>query len=161
MARIFAGGEEIPTKKELNRITDINLVSGEKWTNQTFGSGENGSLSLPSSHNRVMMFPIRLPNCKEITFDFTSLSNGAIWSYFFTKVPKSDVPNTFYGDPGWQFGITHETVKVPDGAKYLGVCIGGNENFTPDKVNQIADIKAWTQCTMENLYELIMSQKKD
>ena len=123
--QLFSDGDELLTKSSLASImgkmpVTVDVSDKATWGNNSYGvTGDNRLNILRGQKNRLFAFPIALPNCQEINVKIDLVSKGR-WDYVWTKSPKDGIPGDCFGDHDW-IQTTAENIKVPNGAKYMGI----------------------------------------
>lgn len=141
--QLFGGGDEFLTKNSLASImgkvpVTVDLSAKAAWRNDTFAILADGNTLqiLKNWENRLLAFPVALPSCQEINVKIDLVSKGK-WEYFFTKSPRDLISGDCFGDPGWRTTAT-ENIKVPNGAKYMGIDLALTDNTNISQVSDVA-----------------------
>ena len=140
--QLFGGGDEFLTKNSLGSImgkvpVTVDLSAKAAWKNDTFTVDYSDTLQIVKGRqDRLLAFPVALPSCQEINVKIDLVSQGE-WEYFFTKSPTDGISNDCFGDPGWRTTTT-ENIKVPDGAKYMGIDLALTDNTNISQVSDVA-----------------------
>lgn len=139
--RIFGGGEEFLTKRDFSEAVD--LLQGCIPQQKSYNTDSQGDVSIFSSENRVLFFPILVSKGELINVSFQSKVSGSMWGYFFSSTTDNDIPNTMVFMSNW-LTDTFKSLVVPANAKYFGVCIGST-GVTPQNWTQNASLSVTTE----------------
>lgn len=141
--RIFIDDQEMANKDDL--ILNTNLLAGIKPQNRTYDRDKQNGLKADYMSNRLLFFPMPVENGEQILVKFTRISSTPLyWGYFFTTVKDFDVPNTVISLTDWLYSSSAK-IAVPQNAKYFGVCVGTNNSFTEQTMNQFTQIEVIKQ----------------
>ena len=140
--QLFSDGEELLTKSSLASImgkmpVTVDLSDKATWDNASYGVGGDYRLDIARyQKNRFFAFPIALPNCQEINVKIDLVSKGQ-WDYVFTKSPTDGIPGDCFGDHDW-IQTTAKNIKVPNGAKYMGIDLRLSDNTNISQPSEVA-----------------------
>ncbi len=140
--QLFSDGDELLTKSSLASImgkmpVTVDVFDKVTWSNFSYYVPSDGRLYISRNEpTRLFAFPIALPNCQEINVKIDLVSKGQ-WDYVFTKSPTDGISGDCFGDHDW-IQTTAENIKVPNGAKYMGIDLSLSDHTNISQPSEVA-----------------------